>query len=268
MPPMRVIKVLILLSFAWVGEASAQAFHLRYEAHWGGLHAADFALSIQAEKPEYEDWFLLRTRGFTDFISRLAIEARGEGKAPDGAPLRPAAYRVDYTNRWRSRSMTIAYDPKGGEAHSTLVTHQADEEDGEEKDELPREHRLGVIDPLTGLAEAIRRLRAHLEKDGPREFRIAMFDGRRRFDLDGEFQGGLTKDILGKRHEVYRLRLVTRAIAGFKERFKGIWDGSAFDVYLSRDGRYLPLQIDSVGPGPLLNLVEECPARCSLPTGK
>ncbi|MEO5337742.1 MAG: DUF3108 domain-containing protein [Magnetospirillum sp. WYHS-4] len=259
----KVLSLLTFLVISAAGPAVAQPIHLRYEAHWGGLHAADFGLSFDVGPADYDNWFRLRTRGMTDWIARLDIEAHGQGRVSAGRPLEGRAYRVDYTNRWRSRTMAIRYDPDGGEAHTTLVTHQENEPD--EDNELPREHRMGVLDPLTGLAEAIRRLRAHLEADGPPAFRLALFDGRRRFDLEGEFLGRKTRNILDRRHEVYHLRLTTRAVAGFKERFRGVWDGSAFDVYLTRDGRYLPLQIDSIGPGPLLNLVEECSGRCPLP---
>jgi hypothetical protein len=265
MPVMHKITTLISLAFlatAGADTAAAQTANLRYEAHWGGLHAADFALTFGVGEADYDNWFRLRTKGMTDWIARLDIEARGQGKVAHGRPLEGVAYRVDYTNRWRSRTMTIRYDANGGPALTTLETHQENEPD--EDNELPPEYRTGVLDPLTGLAEAIRRLKAHLEADGPRQFRLSLFDGRRRFDLEGEFLGRKTRTIRDKTHEVYHLRLVTRAIAGFKERFKGVWDGSSFDVYLTRDGRYLPLQIDSVGPGPLLNLVEECEKRCGV----
>lgn len=94
-----------------------------------------------------------------------------------------------------------------------------------------------------------------------------MFDGRRRYDLIGRFLGEDRRSILGRDHKVLVLRLDTEAVAGFRPVQKLFWDDNAFHVYLSADGRYVPLQIDSIGTGPIMHMVEECPGPCDLGGG-
>jgi hypothetical protein len=108
-------------------------------------------------------------------------------------------------------------------------------------------------------------VRAHLRGRGDETFRLRGFDGKRRFDMDGRFLGPASRTIGEAVRETYRLRLTARPVAGFKERHRLLWDDSAFDLYLSRDGRFVPLQIVSLGHGPVLTLVEECARPCALP---
>ena len=239
--------------------------HLRYEAYWGGLHAADFVLSMGQRENAYDDRFHLRTRGLVDLFIDLDVNAESRGRAPPAAALIPRHYRVDYANRWRQRALTIRFDRDSGEATATLLTFKDDDpaDDGS-NEPLAAEMRTNVFDPLVSLSEAIRRLRGHLA-GGPGNFRLAVFDGRRRFDVAGAYLGVLRREILRRQHDVHRLRLTTIPIAGFKSRHRVLWDGSAFDLYLSRDERLVPLQIVSLGLGPVINLVEECPRSCSLP---
>lgn len=263
------LPFLLLLLFT-VTPTEAAENHFRYEARWGGLHAADFALTLERRGGVYENWFRLETRGLLDWIIGLRVEAESRGGAAEATPLAPAHYRVDYTNRRRSRTVEVSFGGQDGEATATTTTHNqkaGDVDPSEGGDQISPDLRLDVIDPLSGLAEAIRRLEAHLSGEAPRAFHLKAFDGRRRFDMEGEYLGRLARTILGTRHEVYKLRLVTRPVAGFRKIHRVLWDGSTFDLYLSRDGRFVPLQIDSVGPGPMINLVEECPSRCTLPPG-
>ena len=239
--------------------------HLRYEANWGGLYAADFLLSMGQQEDAYENRFHLRTRGLVDLFIRLDVRAESHGQAPPTAALVPRHYRVDYANRWRQRALTIRFDSESGEATATMVTIKDGDPSGDSPDEpLARALRTHVLDPLVSLSEAIGRLRSHLT-GGPKSFRLAVFDGRRRFDVDGAYLGVLTREILRRKYDVHRLRLTTVPIAGFKARHRVLWDGSAFDLFLSRDGRFVPLQIVSLGLGPVINLVEECAQACLLP---
>ena len=245
--------------------AGGAPIHLRYEAYWGGLYAADFLLSMGQQGDTYENGFHLRTRGLIDLFIRLEVSAESRGQAPPIAALAPRHYRVDYANRWRQRALTIRFDPRSGEATATMLTVKDDDPDGDGPDEiLARGLRTHVLDPLVSLSEAIRRLRGHLA-GGPKAFRLAVFDGRRRFDVAGAYLGVLRREILRRKHDVHRLRLTTIPIAGFKSRHRVLWDGSAFDLFLSRDGRFVPLQIVSLGLGPVINLVEQCPRACALP---
>ncbi|MCB2102990.1 MAG: DUF3108 domain-containing protein [Rhodobacterales bacterium] len=259
----------------WVpGPARAAALHLRYEAFWGGLHAADFTLSLDdggiADGAPFRTDFTLRTRGLVDWIIALRVAAHSQGALVPKAGLRPARYDVAYANRRRDRALHVAFDPDGGPAQATVTRDRKvddPEPDNTETyggtDALDADLRRGVIDPLTALVEAIRRAR----RDGAAmgDFTLAVYDGRRRFDVKGRYMERSDRDILGTRHRVDRIRLTSVPLAGFRRIHKVLWNDSTYDLYLSTDGRALPLQIDAVGPGPMINLVAECPTACALP---
>lgn len=257
--------------------ADAQEIHLRYTAFWGGLHAADFALSVAdltapVTEAETGNEFRLETRGVLDWIARIRLKAAVHAKVGDAPPfLKPLDYEVAYTSRNRDRAIQVDFsgpralsrfiDRKTGKA----VSVEDENKDGFAEADIPPAELENVMDPLLGLTEAIRRVRHHLNAGGPATFRLRGFDGRRRFDMDGEFLGAAQRTIGEARHDTYRMRLTARPIAGFKARHKVLWNDSAFDLYLSRDGRFVPLQIVSLGHGPVLTLLEECAQPCELP---
>ncbi len=132
---------------------------------------------------------------------------------------------------------------------------------------VPTELRQNTVDPLAAFFEAIRRAARHVDGIGPAHFTIAVFDGLRRSELEGRYLGRITKNVLGRSYELHQLRLTTHAVAGFRKRHRHLWDKSAFDVFLTADGRYIPIQMDSLGAGPTCNLVEICASgeTCRLP---
>jgi hypothetical protein len=242
--------------------------HLRFEAYWSGLHMADFVLSLRNGGKAYDNAFRLKTRGLADLFLRLRIKAGTRGEARTGATENgngahaPSLYRVEYTSRRRQRSVKVAFE--NGEARPTIRTQGATEEEDREKEEkVAARFRSGVIDPLTALAEIFQRAGARL-KGGPAEFRLAVYDGRRRFDLEGEFRGRVMRTVLHREYDLYHVRVRARPIAGFKDSHKELWNEQAYDIYLSTNGSLLPIQIMSTGNGPVMNLTEVCPGPCRL----
>lgn len=256
----------VLAAGGWLAASTAPAgeLHLRYEAYWGGLHAADFTLSIGDDGATYDNRFRLRTRGIIDWLINLRIEASSHGRTTDAAAVWPLAYRVDYTNRRRQRTIDVRFDGEDGVAVAESRSVSGPEDDVPNPGEaVPADLRRRVIDPLTAFAAALRRARAHLD-GGPASFRLGVYDGRRRFDVEGEYVTRRRRNILGQDYDVHQVRLTTVPRAGFKKSHRMLWDGTAFDLYLSADGRLVPLQIVSVGIGPVINLVGECPTACEL----
>jgi len=246
-----------------LGPAWADTGHYRFEAYWGGLHAADFVLSLDNGGTAYGTEFRLATRGLVDAILKLRVNADSAGAA-SGHDFAPARYHVAYTNRYRARSVRVTFPPDGPATARTRTERgdQAEEEYGG-TDKLPAAQRAGTIDPVSALAQAIAYVR-HAPAAAKAGFRLGVFDGRRRYDLIGRYVGETKRSILGRDHQVLVLRLETEAIAGFRQVQRLFWDDNAFHVYLSNDGRYRPLQIDSIGTGPIMHMVEECAAPCRL----
>jgi len=249
-----------------LARATEDATHLRYEAWWGGLYAAELTLTLSDGGSEYEAEFSLGTRGLLDWLIGLDLEATSTGVAGDG--LTPEAYRSKYRSNSREGTTTIAFDSETGEATVSrsvvFFEPREPETDNPDRPKVPADLRTGVLDPLSAFVEAIDRLRRHDDPAAVEPFTVAIFDGKRRFDMSGEMLGLMRHEVDGRTGDAYKLRLTARPLAGFRERTRMLWDDTAFDVYVSADGRFVPLQIIARGWGPAIKLVEECARPCAL----
>ncbi|MBL6957515.1 MAG: DUF3108 domain-containing protein [Rhodospirillales bacterium] len=263
-----------LVGSALFGGARAEApkLHLLYEGYWGGLHAADFRITLDnpatlAKGPVGND-FRLQTRGLLDIFIKLDVDAKSRGQlVSDNPGLKVDSYHVRYRNKKRQRTIDIAFpgndQPARVKIHTRKFEENTESTDTKPADKVTEDMLVGVTDPLSAFIEALHRVRHHL-KGGTKEFTLRVYDGRRRFDVEGVYKGKTERTILRVRHPVHHLVLSTIPVAGFRESRRVLWDGSAFDVYLTTDGRFIPLQIKSLGFGPVLNLTGECPQVCEL----
>jgi len=281
-----------LLGFTANANAATQdGIHLRYEAKWGGLHVADFTLSLLNGGDTYENRFHLETRGLTRYFTNMGVTAKSVGRiiqppaAIDGSPSvdnaadAPQAqtylashYRTEYTNKKHFRWVDITFNeaPEPAEAVTGTAPVKGREDKWNPKDKGPEvldrvepEHRIGVNDPITLIPQMIAVVRSHLT-GGSKLGVVKGFDGRRRFDMHITYMGLASRTVTDTRHETYRVRIDPKPVAGFKKRHKVIWNNAAYDFYLSRDGRFIPLQIVPVDNGPVLTLVDTCPSECEL----
>ncbi len=262
---MRALAALALI-LLFAGRAAAEPVHLRYEAYWGGLHVADFTLTLDDRQDGYAHDFHLRSRGLADWFIRLEVKAESRGRRDaEGLPA-PERYYVRYRNRYRERELEVRFHPDrpADATGRTLSGTRPDSADFGGSDQLAPEHRTGIIDPVGALAEALARTDRHVGRGGAGDFTLEVFDGRRRFDVGGAYGGRTRRDVRGQEYDLHRLRLDTRPIAGFRKVHKMLWDGSSFDLFLSADGRPIPRQIVAIGPGPVINLAEQCDTPCVL----
>lgn len=271
--------------------ADARETHLNYEAQWGGLHVADFALSLIDGGETYENRFHLETRGMLRYFTNMTVVAKSFGRvvappppadtngAVDNAAAAPLAatflaerYRTEYTNTKHFRWVEIQFNAGATPAQAVTGTKPLPgredrwnpaEQGPEVLDKVEPHHLLGVSDPITMIPQMIAMVRAHLE-GGPAFTVIKGFDGRRRFDMDVTFLGPATRTIGEVPHDTYRVRVTPKPIAGFKERHRVLWNGSTYDFYLSRDERLVPLQIVPQTHGPVLTLKGECAHECEI----
>jgi len=280
------ITLSTLLPFA----AQAQDLHLRYEANWGGIHVADFSLSLTNRDGLFENRFHLETQGVTRYFTNLSAIATSQGRIITPPPssngpslIRNAAadlaqsetyiaetYRTQYTNKKHFRWVNIIFGAPGKPA--TAVTGTAPtpgredrwnpaEKGPENLDKVEPQFRIGVNDPITLIPQMISIVRAHLV-GGPKSGIARGFDGRRRFDINITDLGSVKRTIAGVLHDTYRVRIIPNPVAGFKDRQKTLWHNAAYDFYLSQDGRFVPLQIVPVNHGPVLTMVAECNQEC------
>lgn len=272
--------------------AQAQNLYLRYEAKWGGFHVADFALSLITDGDTFENRFHLESRGMTRYFTNLSAIATSRGhvisppKAFNGTDSVGSAaasmalsetyvaqtYRTEYTNKKHFRWVDIAFGNAGEAAKAVTGTAPTPgredrwnpaEKGPEVLEKVEPEFRTGVNDPITLIPQIISIVKAHLS-GGP-EIGIAKgFDGRRRFDMEIAHLGAVKRTVAGVLHDTYRVRVTPNPVAGFKNKHKTLWNNSQYDFYLSRDGRFAPLQIVPVNHGPVLTMVAECSQECEI----
>ncbi len=262
--------------------AASADLHLRYAAKWGGLHVADFTLSLVHTGGTYENRFHLETRGLARYFSNVGVKAKSQGRIVAPPPLNNDEvqgltylsdhYRTEYTNHKHFRWVDIAFPAPPEPAQAMTGTEPVpgmedkwnpDDKGPEEIDRVEAAQRIGVNDPITLIAQMISVVRTHLE-GGPKHGVVKGFDGRRRFDMHITYLGPMERTVGDTRHMTYRVRIDPKPVAGFKERHKKIWNEAAYDFYLSRDGKFVPLQIVPVKRGPVLTLVRECPSDCEI----
>jgi len=258
-----------------------QELYLRYEANWGGVHVADFALSFVSTPETFENRFHLETRGLTRYFTNMSVTAVSRGRIVSepfqnntdlGKTYVAGHYHTEYTNtkhfRWVDITFPEAPEPAQATTGTSPILGREENWNPAEKgpevlDKVEAEHLINVNDPITLIPQMMEIVRAHLS-GGPKSGIARGFDGRRRFDMRITYFGPATRTINAVRHETYRVRIDPQPVAGFKERHKTLWNNAAYDFYLSRDGKFMPLQIVPVDHGPVLTLVGECPSECEI----
>lgn len=240
--------------------------YVRYETYWGGLHVGEFVIAHEVEAERYRLRFTLRTRGLADWMVRANLDAVSKGRIVpvenNGAPgeFRAESYRVDFVTKSRDGWTTVAYDPAGQAPAEPVYFVGRDDDPPDPEDRPPpvtADLRVGVIDPIAANIDALRRIPRHL-LGGPEDFRIQVYDGVRRSELIGQHMGKARKTILGRTYDLQWVRLNSRRIAGYRKKQNPLFDFSGFDIYLTTDGRFVPVQIVSTGAGPTANLIEVC----------
>ncbi|MBF0393949.1 MAG: DUF3108 domain-containing protein [Alphaproteobacteria bacterium] len=200
-----------------LGVQAAEARPLRYQAWWGGFHAADMVLDLG----EPDSSLSIVTRGL---LGRL-MPSRIEALAKRGAEALSWRYRSN--GGGEERRVAVVY-PAGRAAKVV------EDLPGPPAEALPIALRSGVVDPLNAL-NLMRRDVA----GGRQSFVLPIYDGRRRLDIQARVLGE------GRRNKrpTIELHLEADTHAGFNRRQRALWDGGAARVSLDA-ATLLPLRIE------------------------
>src|SRR5690606_25284345 len=111
---------------------------------------------------------------------------------------------------------------------------------------LPEQFRRDVIDPLSCIT-AIRRLVRERSIDRTGGFTLAVYDGSRRFDVEGSLESIETVPWGGTRIEAMTLRLLLRPVAGFdgetEDGYRPEAHAREVHVTVTNDARAIPLHM-------------------------
>ncbi len=163
-----------------------------YEVYFSGMHI----MSVDAELLNASDRYELRvssaTRGMADFFVGWTGEAISRGTLA-GSLAVPQVYTNRGVWKGKSRNIDIAYRPDG-EVESYKVEP---EPDPEKVNELPENAEAGTMDPLSVIAQVTRAINQGGDCGG----NFAVFDGRRRYDVDVSDKG--VQNIVPNDYSIY-----------------------------------------------------------------
>jgi Protein of unknown function (DUF3108) len=238
---------LIALLVVWAAAArstptSDEALELRYRFSWAGVPIAVFGLRHSADAKIYQTELAIETTGLADqlFTYRALALATGVFEQPDG--LTASRFRSAYTSHKKSRRIVIRFDPNTGDVLHLDITKRGEPD----RSKVPASLQKGVTDPLTALMKLRHRL-PDMPNVGTGPYTDAIFDGRRRFDLEARVLGRGREEIGGRSLPVIRVEVGLKWLAGSNaddlEAAEAGDDRLRLELLLSDDERRLPLRL-------------------------
>jgi len=202
---------------------------LDYDVYLGGFHARSFQAQVSLGKEAYQA--RVRSNGDDGLLAKwfdFAMEAEADGRTGK-AGLLPRRFHV--ANTWfggGQRRVEIAYATDG--AAEVRVEPPPEEDD---RDAVPLTQRRGTLDPISAILMLVWQLAENSRCDGE----VAVFDGRRRYDVTTQGLGGTrleASDSAPYSGPAVVCRVTFRPIAGFWRNARR--DGSKspeIDVFLA-----------------------------------
>lgn len=147
---------------------------LAYDVYMGGIKIIDFGLDLDLKTESYAIRSMVKTVGFIGWLLPWSQTATSEG-ALAGLETTPLRHRTE--GKFRDRQRLVEIDYRDGHVVNVVVMPPPVDDGG--RDTVPDELRLGTRDPMSALLAALRMV----EGNGDCSRKLAVFDGRRRYDL-------------------------------------------------------------------------------------
>jgi len=249
-----------------------QSERLTYNLKVGGLHVADFLAEFDESRSRYRTVLIMETKGLARWFQDFRAELTGYGTMTmeTGRGTRPVPRQFD--SAWMAAeiaaSLTIAYDPTTGLAlpHERFFNPLTDEDidlkdlewnrDREVPPPVPDGMRIGVLDPIAAFVAA----RRHILDSGQSEFRIPIYDGRRRYDLVGTVEPPRNFWIKSRDIELVPVIAGIDPVFGFNEENTERIRAGQGTVLFSPDDRFIPIQVilQGMALSSVMNLTADC----------
>ncbi|PKU23627.1 DUF3108 domain-containing protein [Telmatospirillum siberiense] len=232
--PTAMFSLLVWLGACGSGRA-AEPESLSFQAYCGGLDAAEISFVAEQQDGRYHGHLSILTHGMTHWMTRLLVDSDSWGTVtPTG--FRPLTFSQVSSSREKNRRIEMRFVDEGETAEKLVDDERRNDAslapaDPDDLDPpVPEEARHHVLDPVTALFEMGRRGMA-----GEKTFVLAVFDGRRRYDLAVEAVGPGSHDIGGKTYDTLDLKAVMNPLYGFRPRAMDFWKNAGFNVFVGRD---------------------------------
>jgi hypothetical protein len=230
---------LVLSCFA--GAKAAEPLSLRYSATWGGGAAADIRLHLEDNGGAFRNRLDIETVGLARLLSGFRASATSAGRTASDDVM-PLAFDATYdSKKKRDKRVKLNFVLDGDGS----LAEEGPENTGDDP-LLPELFRRDVIDPLSCIT-VIRRLVRERSIDRARGFAIAVYDGKRRFDVEGSVAAVETLRWGRSKVEAMTLRLLLRPVAGFDgegdDGYKPDANTREVIITVTNDARAVPLRM-------------------------
>ncbi len=251
---------------------SAQSERLAYNLKIGGVHIADFLAEFDESHASYRTVLTMETRGLARWFQDFRAEVTGYGTMVMETGPGPTPVPQQFDSSWAATefasSLTIAYDPVTGLAlpHQRTFNPLTGEDialedlewnrDRDPPPPVPDDLRIGVFDPMAAFVAA----RRHILDTRSSEFRVPIYDGRRRYDIVGEVEAPRTFWIKSQDVELVPVIAGVDPVFGFdEERMVRVREGRG-KILFSPDDRFIPVQVifEGMTLPSVMNLTADC----------
>lgn len=242
----------LLMGAGWSRPADGEEMELRlsYGAYTSGLKALSVAADIDLSGGRYETRITAETTGLVAWFVDWHLEAESAGLV-DGDKMRPEIHKAANERRDKQRWVEVTYGVDGPVA----VRSQPPTSD-EDRPAVTEDLLAGTIDPVSALMNALAGTVRGEQCPAP----MAVFDGRRRYDLVGKvlpdrtFRGSGRAPFVGT---AVGCEIELTRLAGFKKSEEANRDvlTSTIRVWLADvagDGVAVPVRLELRGPRGLI----------------
>jgi len=190
--------------------AKTTDYRLEAEMRFLGMSVGRVELEAAENGATRDQRLAMATTGLVERLTGFKGELTARSRAGDGAPASLDFRSFTETDR-ATREVRLRYDGAGRVVE--VATFKRGEPRGSE---VPEAMRDGTMDPLTALA-SVRDWLREVRDAVPAETTLAIFDGRRRYDLKVTLVERRTADFASGRTPILEVRLESEPLAGFDE---------------------------------------------------
>jgi hypothetical protein len=262
--------------------AADQSERLVYNIMVGGLHIGDSMIGLKQSPAGYSTEMRLTAKGVAKWVRDFRSDMRGEGSFGESVlkPV-PASFTRQWSNGEIAADMKMTFDPATREAlteeryfnpeTATPIAREDlpwfDKDDRRQKP-VPPDMRIGVLDPMAAFVAARSQILAQgIDGKTAKTFRVATYDGRRRYDVVGRAEPARMVEIGGVSRSVIPVIAKLEPVFGFGRKSQERMKDSEGKFLFSNDARFIPLQlvISNDMLSGVMNLAADCssdPAPC------
>lgn len=240
------LALMVVLGAAPLGASGGEPLALRYQMSWAGLAIAALHLQHEADDHSYRAALEVETTGLADKLLQYRARSRATGMQNGTEQLIPARFESAYESRSKDRTILVRFDPDTSDVTELALTKRGEPD----RSKVPAALQKGVIDPLSAFFQVRRRI-AGGQPGAMDDFTAAVFDGRRRFELEARLVGRERIEVAGRSWTALKVALSLTWIAGSNRDDLGgatsDQDTLRLELFLSDDERLIPLQMHTIG---------------------